>query len=72
MVVHSDGWNACRDVLDELDGDSMTYKIVRFYRDGRNRRTIKKGLSLEQAQAHCEREDTAGEGWFDGYTEDNK
>ena len=72
MVVHSDGWNACRDVLDELDGDSMTYKIVRFYRDGRNRRTIKKGLTLEQAQAHCEREDTAGEGWFDGYTEDNK
>ena len=72
MVVHSDGWNACRDVLDELDGDSMTYKIVRFYRDGRHRRTIKKGLTLEQAQAHCEREDTAGEGWFDGYTEDNK
>jgi hypothetical protein len=72
MVVHSDGRNACRDVPYQLAGDPMTYKIVRFYRDGRNRRTIQKGLTLEQAQAHCEREDTAGEGWFDGYTEDNK
>ena len=47
-----------------------TYKIVRFYRDGRNRETIEKGLTLEQAQVHCEREDTRGEGWFDGYTEE--
>lgn len=29
-----------------------TYKIVRMYFNG-GRRTIKKGLTLEQAQAHC-------------------
>jgi len=46
----------------------MTYKIVRFYQDRRARRTIKRGLTLEQAQAHCQREDTHGVGWFDGYT----
>jgi hypothetical protein len=72
MVLRSDGRDSYRDVLDMLDGDSMSYKIVRFFQDGRNRRTIKTGLTLEQAQAHCEREDTAGDGWFDGYTEDNK
>ena len=46
-----------------------TYKIVRFYQDGRDRKTIKEGLTLEEAQAHCEREDTHGVGWFDGYTD---
>lgn len=42
------------------------YKIIRFYFSGSNE-IIKKGLSLEDAQAHCRREDTHGEGWFDGY-----
>jgi hypothetical protein len=45
-----------------------TYKIIRFRFKGR-RRTIKTGLTLEQAQAHCSREDTHKPGvWFDGYT----
>jgi hypothetical protein len=43
-----------------------TYKIIRFRFNGSNR-TIKKGLTLEQAQAHCQDEKTSGEGWFDGY-----
>jgi len=44
-----------------------TYQIVRFrYEDDRNE-VIVRGLTLEQAQAHCRREDTHGEGWFDGY-----
>jgi hypothetical protein len=43
-----------------------TYKIIRFRFNGSNR-TIKKGLTLEQAQAHCRRDDTHGDGWFDGY-----
>ena len=43
-----------------------TYKIIRFRFNGKNR-TIKRGLTLEEAQEHCRREDTHGEGWFDGY-----
>ena len=49
-----------------------TYNIVRSYAPstGRKDRTVKRGLTLEEAQAHCTREDTRKEGvWFDGYTE---
>jgi hypothetical protein len=48
------------------------YRIVRFYRNkpGKNR-VIKEGLTLEQAQAHCQDPKTAGKGWFDGYREMN-
>lgn len=44
----------------------MTYQIIRFRFQGRNR-VIKRGLTLEEAQAHCRRADTRGPGWFDGY-----
>lgn len=60
-----------------------TYKIIRFYyRLPGYRRTIKRGLTLEQAQAHCAdketnsitakskeaRRRTRRQGmWFDGY-----
>jgi hypothetical protein len=62
------------------------YKIVRYYFRG-GRRTIKSGLTLEQAQAHCKDPETnsrtatksAGRRrtqrrgpWFDGYTEYNR
>jgi hypothetical protein len=47
----------------------MTYKIIRMRVNGRSR-TIKRGLSLEEAQAHCRRKDTKGPGWFDGYDEE--
>lgn len=58
-----------------------TYKIVRFFARG-GKRTIKTGLSLEQAEKHCEdpetssttaksakaRRYTAERGpWFDGH-----
>lgn len=59
------------------------YKIVRhFFRGGT--RTIKTGLTLEQAQAHCKDPETSSSTarkphnrrrtqrlgpWFDGYTE---
>jgi hypothetical protein len=42
------------------------YRIVRFYRDGPNE-ARESGLTLAQAQKHCQREDTHGDGWFDGY-----
>ena len=51
-----------------------TYKIIRFRRNG-NQRVIKRGLTLEEAQAHCkdpttrDRKHTIPE-WFDGYTEE--
>ena len=60
------------------EGDGMTYKIVRFYspdrvrRTGVSKRTIETGLTLEEAQAHCQREDTRGHDWFDGYTRDDR
>jgi hypothetical protein len=47
-----------------------TYMIVRFFRDPDvPSKVIKKGLTLEEAQEHCNREDTSNleEGWFDGY-----
>jgi hypothetical protein len=47
----------------------QTYKIVRFYFDA-TPQTIKRGLTLEEAQEHCQRDDTRGDGWFDGYEED--
>jgi len=45
-----------------------TYNVIRFRFDG-EREVIETGLTLEEAQAHCQREDTHGEGWFDGYEE---
>ena len=53
----------------------MKYKIVRFYRDDNHpnhNKVIKRGLTEEEAQDHCQREDTHERGvWFDGYTEDD-
>jgi hypothetical protein len=47
-----------------------SYKIVRHRFDGEN--TVEQtGLTLEEAQAHCQRDDTSGDGWFDGYTLEN-
>ena len=51
---------------------TTTYKITRFYQDGPesegfDSETIATGLTLDEAQAHCRRDDTHGDGWFDGY-----
>ena len=58
-----------------------TYKIVRFYFRG-GRRTIDRGMTLEEAQAHCGNPETSSSTcstakrlaytrrvgpWFDGY-----
>ena len=51
-----------------------TYKIVRFYADSlKNRQVIRSGLTLEQAQEHCNDPSTREEGvWFDGYVEESE
>ena len=44
-----------------------TYKIMRFHFKGENE-LIRTGLSLAEAQAHCNDPTTREEGvWFDGY-----
>lgn len=65
-----------------------TYRIVRFYKDSpdMNRTIVTTGLSLKQAQAHCNDPETSSstctndEGldrtkrfgpWFDGYEEED-
>jgi hypothetical protein len=55
----------------EEDTNPTTYKIVRFSQDldGENK-VIKTGLTLDEAQEWCKRDDTHGDGWFDGYTEE--
>jgi hypothetical protein len=46
-----------------------TYTIFR-YRFNKEKEEIKTGVTLEEAQAWCQRDDTHGTDWFDGYTED--
>jgi hypothetical protein len=57
-----------------------TYKVVRFTADDaneHNHETIATGLTLEEAQGHCEDDATHGDDaehggpWFDGYTEES-
>ena len=61
-----------RRIIGELE--PVTYKIVRFHRDNpeKNGETIEEGLTLKEAQKHCSRKDTAGDGWFDGYREEDE
>jgi hypothetical protein len=53
-----------------------SFKIIRFRKDKEGfpvrNQTIKRGLTEKEAQKHCQREDTHGKDWFDGYTKENK
>lgn len=53
-----------------VGGNDPTYSIVRHRFEGENE-VIRKGVTLEEAQEHCQREDTHGDGWFDGYAEES-
>lgn len=61
------------------------YKIVRYYYRSSRKRVIMRGLTLEQAQAHCHDPNTSSKTatssaarritkrhgpWFDGYEQD--
>ena len=46
-----------------------TYSIIRYHQNGENAR-LYTGLTLKEAQEHCQRPDTRGDGWFDGYQEE--
>ncbi len=63
-----------------------TFKIVRMYANGHETEVVKRGLSLEAAQAHCRNPETSSSKakgtaakrrtaiygpWFDGYEEEN-
>jgi len=64
----------------------MSYKIVRFYQDpSKSNRTVQTGLTLEEAQEHCNDPETSSRTctkphlvartrqhgpWFEGYTEE--
>jgi hypothetical protein len=44
------------------------YSIIRFYQDpDKLNEVVKTGVTLEEAQEWCSRDDTKGKGWFDGY-----
>ena len=62
----------CDDCNDEvLNDEPKSYKIIRFFRDdNKSNRVILTGLTLKQAQNHCQDPDTSGDGWFDGYNEE--
>lgn len=51
--------------------ETATYMIIRFRRDDDNE-VIERGLTRAEAQAHCRRDDTHGEGWFDGFEEESE
>ena len=55
----------------------MSYKIIRYFEGSCGKRTIKTGLTLEEAKEHCKREDSHGvvaghkdKRWFDGFVEE--
>ena len=66
----------------------MTYEIIRFFAaQTGGRRVIERGLTLEEAQAHCSNPETSSSTcttrqkraytekvgqWFDGYTKEGK
>ena len=77
-IYGNDGQCLCEDCWDavvdeEQIAEPKSYKIIRFFRDDdKPNKVILTGLTLEQAQNHCQDPDTSGDGWFDGYEEWDK
>ena len=48
----------------------MNYNIIRFYSDDKPSKIVKRDVTLEEAQEHCNDPATSEAGkWFDGYDE---
>jgi hypothetical protein len=47
------------------------YTIFRFKEDG-EKEVVERGLTVEEAREHCKKEETKGDRWFDGYSEEVK
>ena len=53
--------------VESLLKDCETYKVIRFYRDERQKEVIATGLSLFEARLHCKDPKTNTDTSFDGY-----
>jgi len=70
MTAFDRAWSVLKD-------DGKRYKIVRnYFSNNKTNRTIKSGLTLDEAQAHCRDPATSNadapnpeDRWFDGYEE---
>jgi hypothetical protein len=51
----------------EPAGGPRCYRIIRYYKDTNARRTIRKNVTLTEAQGHCHRPETKTPDWFEGY-----
>lgn len=47
-----------------------TYSIVRFRKDGAAE-VLATGKTLQEVQEWCQRDDTRGDDWFDGYRKES-
>jgi hypothetical protein len=47
--------------------EARIYRIIRFRFKTRPLAVVRNNVTLTEAQAHCSRENTHGDGWFDGY-----
>lgn len=65
-ILHSRYGDEREPIQYRITYSAERYSIIRFYREG-GRTVEATGLTLEQAQTHCRRDDTRGDGWFDGY-----
>jgi hypothetical protein len=65
MPEHRD--QTCPECSPDAPAGVDSYKVVR-YRFHADNETIISGVTLAQAQEWCQRDDTHGDGWFDGYT----
>jgi hypothetical protein len=46
----------------------VSYDIIRKHQDmAQADEIVERGVSLEEAQEHCSRDDTSGDGWMDVY-----